>query len=156
MAVIKRNRIYVETSVFGGVFDSEFAEISLCFFTEVREGKHIIVVSEVTAGELLGAPEIVRHYMAEIPQTFVEELAFTEEMAQLRDAYLAAHVLAPRWRDDAAHVAAASVARVDLIVSWNFRHLVKWQKMRAFNAVNIRLGYPLITILSPREVIADA
>ena len=76
-------------------------------------------------------------------------------MADLRDAYLSAKILRPKWSDDAAHVAAATVARVDLIVSWNFRHLVKWDKIRAFNAVNLSLGYPIMTILSPREVITD-
>ena len=76
-------------------------------------------------------------------------------MADLRDAYLSAEVVGPASSDDAAHVACATVAHADLIISWNFRHLVNWEKMRAFNAANLRLGYPLMTILSPTEVITD-
>ncbi len=52
-------------------------------------------------------------------------------------------------------IACTAVGRADLIISWNFRYMVNYGKMRAFNAVNVSLGYPLITILSPREVITD-
>lgn len=152
---MKQNRVYADTSVFGGVFDDEFRETTQSFFREVRAGKHVIWLSEVTARELRSAPPEVRKFVAELPEECLRELAFTEEMATLRDAYLVAKVVGRRWSDDAAHVAAATVARADLIVSWNFKHIVKWEKIRAFNAVNLSLGYPTMTILSPREVIAE-
>ena len=152
---MKKNRIYVDTSVFGGVSDEEFSYITRRFFDEVRAGKHLLLLSEVTARELSGAPLDIRRHVAGLPEDVLEHLGFTGEMAELRDAYLDANVAGRRWSDDAAHVAAATVARADLLVSWNFKHLVKWDKIRAFNAVNLRLGYPLITILSPREVVAD-
>jgi len=76
-------------------------------------------------------------------------------MAALQDAHLAARVISRRWSDDAAHVAAATAARADLVVSWNFRHIVKWDRIRAFNSVNLSWGCPLMTILSPREVVAE-
>jgi len=151
----RRTRVYADTSVFGGVWDREFAVVTRRFFAEVRSGKYVILISEVTARELEGAPSTIRRFMAGLPPSAIEPIIFSREMAELRDAYLAAGVLAAKWRDDAAHVAAATVARADLIVSWNFRHLVKWDKIRAFNAVNLSLGYPLMTILSPREVISD-
>ena len=97
----------------------------------------------------------VRQFVADLPDDALVRIPFSDEMADLRDAYLSAEVLGPASSDDAAHVACATVGRADLIISWNFRHLVNWGKMRAFNAVNVSLGYPLVTILSPREVITD-
>ncbi len=151
----RRNRVYVDTSVFGGVFDDVFSDSSRRFFAEVEEGKHTILLSEVTSGELRDAPDVVREFVATLSENMLERLELTPEMAELRDAYLAANVVGPRWADDAAHVASATVARADVIVSWNFRHIVKWEKIRAFNAVNLSMGYPLMTILSPREVVSD-
>ncbi len=151
----KQDRIYVDTSVFGGVFDDSFSEVSSRFFEEVEIGGHIVLLSDITSGELRDAPERVRDFVAGLTESAIEEIGFTSEMAELRDAYLAANVVGPRWADDAAHVASATIARADAIVSWNFRHLVKWEKIRAFNAVNLLLGYPIMTILSPREVIRN-
>jgi len=151
----KRNRIYADTSVFGGVADKEFQSVSKRFFEEVRKGIHGLIISEVTAEELRDAPETIRLFVASLPEDSVERVALNQEMRDLRDAYLAAKVLGRAQIDDAAHVAVATVAKADLIVSWNFKHLVKWYRIRRFNAVNLTLGYPLMTIMSPREVIAD-
>lgn len=152
---MRKNRIYADTSVFGGIVDDEFKDVTFRFFEEVRNGMHRLIFSEVIARELRGAPPLVRRFIAELPEDVIENTALTSEMLALRDAYVKAKVLGRRWSDDAAHVAAATVTRADLLVSWNFRHIVKWEKIRAFNSVNLALGYPLITILSPREVIAD-
>ena len=151
---MKMVRVYADTSVFGGAFDDAFLFVTCRFFDEVRMGKYRLVVSEIAARELSEAPLQVRDLLSSLPSGSVERLAFSQEMLELRDAYLSAGVIGEKWIDDAAHVAAATVARVDLLVSWNFRHLVQWEKIRAFNAVNLNLGYPMITILSPREVIS--
>jgi predicted nucleic acid-binding protein len=151
---MKKNRIYADTSIYGGVFDDEFTGVTRKFFDEVRKGRHILVVSEIVLQELELAPLKVRQFYADLPAGSVESIEFNDEMADLRDAYITAKVVSRRFRDDAAHVAAATVAKADLIISWNFRHLVKWERIRAFNAVNLRLGYPIMTILSPLEVIS--
>ena len=152
---MRKNRIYADTSVFGGVFDPEFASFSIRFFDEVRKGRHVLLMSDITLQELDNAPLQVRQLVAGVPSHMIETHIFNREMGELREAYLSAKVVARRWRDDASHVAVATVVRADLVVSWNFRHLVKWEKIRAFNAVNLMLGYPAVTILSPREVISN-
>lgn len=50
------------------------------------------------------------------------------------------------------HIALATVADVDLLVSWNFKHIVRFDKIRLFNAVNLEQGYKPLAIHSPREV----
>lgn len=56
---------------------------------------------------------------------------------------------------DAQHIAIATVARVDVLVSWNFKHIVNLQRIRGYNSVNLRKGYPLLEIRTPRELLTD-
>ncbi len=66
--------------------------------------------------------------------------------------YEAARIVPRRYRNDLRHVAVATIARIDALVSWNFRHLVNLRTRREVHAVNLRRGYPLIEIVSPEEV----
>lgn len=147
-------RAYVDTSVFGGLHDDEFRIASERFFTAVRSGSIVIMVSPATAIEIGKAPELVQ-------QAFRRHVAFTEsventaEAARLADAYLAAKVVRRAARVDALHVATASVARADVLVSWNFRDIVQLNRIRGFHAVNLIHGYPLIEIRSPMEVVYE-
>ena len=70
----------------------------------------------------------------------------------LSEAYIEDAVVGPTHRVDAQHIAIATVQRVDILVSWNFQHVVKWSRIRAFNAVNLKQGYPPLEIRSPQEV----
>ncbi len=149
---MKRLRVYIDTSVVGGVLDTEFFAISARFFDMVRSGQVTLLVSDLLIEELEGAPESVRNVMSELPQTAIEPLRRDPESRALRDAYLEADVVGSSSLDDAFHVAIATVAQADLIVSWNFKHFVNIEKIRGFNAVNIRHGYGLVDIRSPQEV----
>lgn len=146
-------RIYADTSVFGGCFDDEFSFESRKFFEGVRSGKYILVISETTLFELKDAPRRVRDVLTQLSSGSVEVVEAPEEIAALRDAYLVAGVLGEASVRDAAHVAAASVADADMIVSWNFKHVVHFEKIRGFHAVNLIEGYRTIEIYSPREVV---
>src|SRR5690606_23855966 len=106
-----------------------------------RRGRIIALVGSMTLAELAEAPEQVQAVLADLPQENIFRCGITAEVEELRDAYLAAGVLGPKWRGDAAHVATATVHDADMVVSWNFRHIVNFEKIRLFNAVNIRLGY---------------
>ena len=121
---MKRPRIYADTSVFGGCFDDEFATESKLLFEDIKFGKFILVISTTTLGELERAPDYVQNILAELPPVSVETIDFCDEIAVLRDAYLEAAILGPQSKADAEHIAAASVANVDLVVSWNFKHIV--------------------------------
>ena len=146
-------RVYVDTSVFGGTQDTEFADDSLRFLEEVRKGVFVVLVSPLTMGELADAPEDVSRTLFDLPPSQVESVPLSKEVLDLAEEYIRTGVLGERWADDATHVAAATVAGADLIVSWNFRHIVNFRRIHGFNSVNVRMGYQPITILSPREVI---
>ena len=150
---MKRLRIYLDTSVFGGCFDDEFADDSLKLFNEIKEGRFILVLSATTLRELADAPKQVLKIMEEIPEEFIEVVASSVEIKALRDAYIKAGVVGLTSLLDAEHIASASVANVDIIVSWNFHHIVNFQKIRGYHAVNLLNGYHPISIHSPNEVI---
>jgi len=129
MMTKRRLRVYADTSVFGGCLDEEFAEDSQAFFDEISGGRFTLVMASVTLRELLDAPEDVRQILASMSAESVENFADCPEIVELRDAYIEAGVVGPGSLEDAEHVAAASVADVDMIVSWNFRHIVHFEKM---------------------------
>ena len=77
---------------------------------------------------------------------------YSSEVLKVTAAYEARAILGPRYRNDLLHIGLATVAAVDVLVSWNFRHIVRVDKIQLFNAVNGELGYGPLTIYSPREV----
>jgi len=148
-------RVYADTSVYGGVEDDEFADASRTFFAQVRQGRFALAVSPLVVEEIAEAPEAVRkHFNAFLPQATI--LDVTPDVQSLQQAYLDAGILTPAWQEDALHVALASVHKCDVIVSWNFRHIVHFQKIPKYSAVNALHDYPSIAIHSPPEVLADA
>jgi len=143
---------YTDTSVFGGVFDDEFKTPSRAFFDLAQSGRLVLVVSDVSRQEVALAPRKVRA-LFESMLPFMRLVPVDSEVFALRDAYVSAGVVGARRADDAAHVAAATIAGADVIVSWNFRHMVHVEKIRAYNEVNASRGHRAIDIRSPLEVI---
>ena len=149
---MKVQRIYIDTSVIGGCFDEEFAPWSNGLMKDFRLGNFKPVVSEVVALEVIGAPKEVQETYAEVLSMEHEFLDTTAETAELADRYLQREILSSNYYDDAQHIALATVAEADVLTSWNFRHIVHFDKIRQFNAVNLELGYKPIEIRSPREL----
>jgi predicted nucleic acid-binding protein len=145
-------RVYADTSVYGGVFDEEFAEASQAFFDLVRNGYFTLCVSEVVHQELSVAPEKVNKLFQGVLST-AQLLDIESDALELQQAYIVEGILSEKWYDDALHVALATVAECDIIVSWNFKHIVNFRKIPLFNAVNVLKGYHQIAIHSPLEVI---
>ena len=118
-------------------------------------GEFILVLSSLTLRELDGAPTAVRSTLREVPEAHIQVLGLTSEVVELARAYVAERVVGEGMLVDAQHIALATVARVDVLVSWNFKHIVNLQRIHGYNAVNLRRGYPLLEIRSPREVLGD-
>jgi len=120
-------------------------------FELVRAGDFRILISSITYDELEGAPVEVQEVLSTLPGDAIEEVRIDEEVHRLAGAYLEAGAVGRSALYDALHVAAASVARADLILSWNFEHIVNFQRIRKFNAVNLLEGYHELDIRSPLE-----
>lgn len=145
-------RVYADTSVFGGVFDEEFKTASHRFFDEVRNGGFSLVTSAIVQDEIASAPPEVRDYFDEMLR-FCDVAEVSAHALDLRDAYLYSRIVSRKYSDDALHVAVATVSGCSLIVSWNFKHIVHFQKIPLYNAVNAIRGYHQVAIFSPLEVI---
>ena len=152
---MRKIRVYVDTSVFGGVQDEEFREASQRFFERVHKGEFIVLLSTVTLRELEKSPDAIKNVWQHLPVELVEILPINDDIKELSEAYLNADVLTASSLNDALHVAAATAAGADLILSWNFKHIVNFSRIRGFNSVNVSLGYRTMTILSPLEVSYD-
>ena len=146
-------RAYLDTSVFGGQFDVEFERPTRLFFEAVLAGRVVPLLSDTLAAEMGRAPEQVRALLTALERVSVEAIPLTAEALVLRDAYVGAGVLSRRFADDALHVAQATIARADVIVSWNFRHLVNPARVRQFNGVNVAQGYGVVVILTPSDLV---
>ena len=147
-------RAYADTSVFGGVFDDEFMRASKVFFRMVQRGKFLLITSDLVREELVEAPPRVRDFFGEFEHLFLS-VEIGRKVLDLRNAYLAAGIVTPQCTADALHVAVATVHSCRILLSWNCRHIVHFQKIPKFNALNKLLGYPEIAIHTPLEVIGD-
>ena len=148
-----RRRIYTDTSVIGGCLDVEFEDASRQLLDMFKTGEAILVLSDLTLLELQGAPASVRAVLEEVPEVHREYVELTEEAALLAQRYIDAGVIGAAKRVDAQHIAIATPSHVEVLVSWNFRHIVNLQRIRGYNAVNLRDGYPLLEIRTPQEAI---
>jgi hypothetical protein len=147
-------RVYADTSVYGGLYDIEFATASQLFFSQVKKGQFTLFTSALVADEVAQAPEGVREaFYSLLP--FAELVPVTGEALRLQRAYLEAGVVTHRWQGDALHVAVATVHNVEVMVSWNLKHIVNYNRIRMYNEVNRRLGWAAIDIRTPLEVIID-
>jgi len=150
---MKKPRYYVDTSVIGGCYDAKFATPSRAFLAMVRNGEITLIASSLPIEELAPSPPRVRRMLDELPSIHVERLAASDESLELQANYLKAKVVGKASAQDAHHVALATIGRADIIVSWNFKHIVNIAKINGFNAVNLMMGYHTIDIRSPMEVV---
>jgi hypothetical protein len=149
---MKKLRVYVDTSVLGGCFDPEFEPWSSALIEDFRRDRFRPVLSDVTAAEVERAPQPVRTLLADFLALGAEMISVSPEALALVTSYESHSILGPRFRNDLLHIALATIAEVDVLVSWNFRHIVRLEKIRLFNAVNAEQGYKSLAIYSPREV----
>ncbi len=148
-----KQRFYLDTSVFGGVFDKEFDEFTLQLFERIKLGKVTFIYSELVETELVKAPKKVKEYFLSLPKKSLEKAEITEEILMLATKYVEKKVVGATSFDDCIHIATATIHRADILVSWNFKHIVNVYRIRGYNSINLRMNYPSLEIRSPKEII---
>jgi predicted nucleic acid-binding protein len=151
LSQIMKRRIYIDTSVIGGYFDDEFEVATKLLFERIKNKDFDIYFSEVNETELSLAPKNVQDIKLIIPQDCYKYLELNDESKKLAETYVNEKALGKASMNDAFHIAIASVNRLDCLVSWNFKHIVNFDKIKLFNSINLKLGYPLIDIRTPLE-----
>jgi predicted nucleic acid-binding protein len=142
--------------VFGGVYDDKFKEVSNRFFNKIADGYFSLVISPVVGKEIAHPDTPIQ--VKDVYEKFLplcEIAKILPEVIDLQQEYIREKILTEKWEDDALHVAAATVHGCDIIISWNFKHIVNFHRIPLYNAVNTLNGYHEIQIFSPMEVIED-
>lgn len=150
---MKKERIYIDTSIVGGYFDLEFEVETKLLFKRLVNGEVIFVVSDLMEIELERAPEKVKNLLYEYPNNFFESVMLTEESKKLGELYVEANVVGPTSIEDCYHIAIATINNVDVLASWNFKHIVNFTRIKGYNSVNLKNGYNLLEIRNPKDLI---
>ncbi len=148
-----KQRIYIDTSIVGGYFDEEFKEDTIKLFERLENNEIIFVVSDLLDLELLNAPRHVRELLLNYSADKFERIELTQEAIILADTYIKEKVVGKTSIADCRHIALATINKVDVLASWNFRHIVNLDRIKGYNSVNLRLGYMMIEIRSPKDLI---
>ncbi|MBD3335305.1 MAG: PIN domain protein [Candidatus Eisenbacteria bacterium] len=148
-------RVYTDTSALGGCEVEQFRVPPRRLLEAFIRGDMTLVLSELTLRELEAAPEIIRTLVSGVPEAHIDTLSISPDAEELAAGYIHERAIGASMRIDALHIAMATIARVDVLVSWNFRHIVNLRRIQAYNAVNLKRGYPLLEIRTSKEVVGD-
>ena len=146
-------RIYLDTSVFGGYFDPEFELWTKILFAKIKKGEFKVIYSRLTDIELNPAPERVRNLAISLPENNMEFIGISDQALELAEQYLKENVVGKTSRGDCIHIALATLHNADILVSWNFKHIVNITRIRGYNSVNYKLGHKILEIRTPREIL---
>ena len=146
-----KQRLYIDTSVFGGFFDEEFLEFTRPLFDRIKKGEFKLLFSTVTQEELNFAPDNVKGLVTSIKAENTEFLEANEEAVELATQYILEKVVGQTSFADCLHIALATINRADYLISWNFKHIVNVQRIRGYNSINLKNGYRQLEIRSPRD-----
>jgi len=147
-----KQRIYIDTSVVGGYFDDEFKEATVKLFDEIKNDDFSVYISTVTVDELDKAPLKVKQLL-DVLQIDYQTISLTDEAIYLANQYQIENVVGKTSYDDCLHIAIATIARLDVLVSWNFKHIVNLRRIKGYNGINLKNGYPTIEIRSPKDIL---
>lgn len=148
-----KQRIYIDTSIVGGFFDEEFQEPTGKLFERLERNEIIFVVSDLLDLELINAPQRVRDLLLNYSSDKFQRIELSEEAVKLADTYIIEKVVGKTSLEDCRHIAMATIHKVDVLASWNFKHIVNLDRIKGYNSVNLKLGYALIEIRSPKDLI---
>jgi hypothetical protein len=148
-----RQRIYIDTSVVGGYYDEEFKEATIQLFERLDKHEVIFVVSDLLDLELINAPQLVREHLLKYSADKFQRVELTKEAVILADTYIDEKVVGSTSLEDCRHIALATIHKVDVLASWNFKNIVNLERIKGYNSVNVRLGYSMLEIRSPKDLV---
>ncbi|MDR1123895.1 MAG: PIN domain protein [Elusimicrobiota bacterium] len=150
---MKKLRIYIDTSIVGGYFDKEFSKETRELFQRLNNKEVIFVISSLLLQELSNAPQVVKNLLDKYDKNSFEYVYLTAEAETLAAQYIKENIVGKTSLDDCRHISIATVNKVDVLASWNFKHIVNFGKIRGYNGVNLKNGYSPIEIRNPKELL---
>jgi len=122
-------------------------------FLRLKDREIVFVLSDHLLGELEAAPERVRELLQQYEDDCFEYVFLTNEARELAKCYIAEKVVGKTNFDDCHHIAIATINKVDVLTSWNFKHIVNLDRIRGYNGVNLKNGYSILEIRNPKDLI---
>jgi predicted nucleic acid-binding protein len=150
---MKQQRIYIDTSIVGGFFDKEFEKETKMLFQRLENKEIIFVTSDLLFEELDKAPQKVRYLLDNYDEDSLEKVFLSDEARELAEKYITEKVVGRTSLDDCRHIALATINKVDVLASWNFKHIVNLERIRGYNGVNLKMGYSIIEIRNPKDLV---
>ncbi len=132
-----KSRIYIDTSVVGGYFYDEFKEATQSLFQRFENRKITFVISDLHELELTYAPVHVRQVLAKYAMDRFEYVKLIEEAVQLANEYIKyiiGKVVGKTSLEDCRHIALATIYKVDVLASWNFKHIINLDRIKGYNS----------------------
>jgi predicted nucleic acid-binding protein len=152
-------KLYLETTVFNFIFAEDSPDKRqdvIKLFDEISQGKYIPYTSDYVLQELLKAEEPKKTKMVDLLNKYEVKLLTPDKNAEnLADKYVTENIIPIKYRMDGIHIAMATINNLDIIVSYNFQHIVKLKTIIGTESINLREGYKRIGIYSPTEVIEN-
>ena len=155
MIIVRKQKVYLETTIFNYYFDNtkNAQPVTVAFFEAIGSGQFEGYTSGYTYAELDKAPEPRRTNMLGLIDKYrITVLDTSDEVIQLAEQYIAGNVIPKKKDYDALHISIASVYELDIILSYNFKHINKLKTKAMIPAINQRFGYRGISIAQPEEV----
>ena len=150
---MRQQRIYIDTSIVGGFFDEEFEKETKMLFQRLENKEVVFVVSTVLKQELKNAPLHVKSLLDNYDENSFEKVDLTDEAKELANKYIAERVVGETSLDDCRHIAIATINNVDVLASWNFKHIVNLTRIKGYNAVNLKNDYKILEIRNPKDLV---
>ena len=122
-------------------------------FNEFKNGSKIAVISDITLDELELAPKKVQGILKQIPDKYLKIVESNSETEELARHYIQKNVVSEKFYLDALHIAIPTYYNVNVLSSWNFKHIVNLGRIRKYNSVNLEMGYNILEIRSPRDIL---
>ena len=155
---VQKLSLYLETSVWNFVFADDAPEkrdATKLLFKEIREGKFEIYISDLVAGEIGNTKGPKRDHLEKLIQGYAPiQLLEDDKVKELSNAYTKAKFAPEKAAADLTHVAYTVAHKLDVIVSWNLKHIVRLKTKLAVNGINKLLGYREIEIVTPEEALS--
>jgi len=130
-------------------------EDTLILWNEIKHGRFDVYISEITISEIMDAPEpkrsIMLDYLSEVDYTV---LHISNDVQTFAERLNDTGVLTIKRYDDCLHIGCAVANNCDMIISWNFRHIVRVKTINGVRYVGSQLGYSDIGIYAPSMIVS--
>jgi len=156
---LKRLKIYLETTVWNFLIADDAPgkrEITKQLFSEMGHAKYDIFISDFVVDEIQNAPEPRKSRLQELISNYrPEKLVINDDSELLARQYMEKCIVPEKFEMDLFHIAIAVVHNMDVVLSWNMKHIVNYRTKLGVNSINLAEGYKSIELLTPEEVIED-